>query len=152
MGLDPSPPPLLCGVTHSYAVPLIYVCHVSFVCAMTHLCVTLLYVTWRTHLRVIWRDIRDVTHSYGLASTSRLLKIIGLFCRISSLFKGSFAKETYCFKEPTSRSHRICHITHLCVPCLIRVCHDSSTCNMTHSRATWRIHMWHDTHTWHTHT
>jgi len=32
---------------------------------------------------------------------SRLLTIIGLFCRISSLFKGSFAKETYNFKEPT---------------------------------------------------
>ena len=28
--------------------------------------------------------------------------IIGLFCRISSLFKGSFAKETYNFVEPTN--------------------------------------------------
>ena len=38
---------------------------------------------------------------------SRLLKIIGLFCRISSVVKGSFAKETYDFGEPTNRSHPI---------------------------------------------
>ena len=35
------------------------------------------------------------------------VKIIGLFCRISSLVWGSFAKETYDFKEPTNRSHLI---------------------------------------------
>ena len=39
---------------------------------------------------------------------SRVLKIIGLFCRISSLLQGSFAKETYHFKEPTNRSHPTC--------------------------------------------
>ena len=44
---------------------------------------------------------------YGVASISRLLKIIGLFCRISSFLYVSFAKETCDFKEPTSRSHRI---------------------------------------------
>jgi len=44
---------------------------------------------------------------YGMATISRLLKIIGLFCRISSLFKGFFAKETYDFKGPTNRSHPI---------------------------------------------
>ena len=42
---------------------------------------------------------------YGVATISRLLKITGLFCRISSLLQGSFAKETYRFKESTSRSH-----------------------------------------------
>jgi len=31
---------------------------------------------------------------YGVATMSRLLKTIGLFCRISSVFEGSFAKET----------------------------------------------------------
>ena len=40
-------------------------------------------------------------------STHRLLKIIGLFCRIQSLLKGSFTQETYNFKEPTNRSHPI---------------------------------------------
>ena len=44
---------------------------------------------------------------YGVATFSRLLKIIGLFCRILSLLWGSFAKETYNFKELTNRSHPI---------------------------------------------
>jgi len=47
---------------------------------------------------------------YGVATISRLLKIVGLFCRISSLLYGSFAKETYNFKEPTNRSHPIAAI------------------------------------------
>ena len=45
--------------------------------------------------------------SYGVATISRLLSIIRLFCRIPSLLQGSFAKETYHFKEPTNRSHPI---------------------------------------------
>jgi len=44
---------------------------------------------------------------YGVATACRLLKIIGLFYRISSLLQGSFAKETYNFKEPTNGSHSI---------------------------------------------
>ena len=44
---------------------------------------------------------------YALASISRLLKIIGLFRKISSLLLGSFAKETDHFKEPTNGSHPI---------------------------------------------
>ena len=44
---------------------------------------------------------------YGVATISRLLKILGLFCRISSLLYGSFAKKTYHFKEPTNHSHPI---------------------------------------------
>ena len=41
----------------------------------------------------------------GVATISRLLKIIGVFCKISSVLWGSFTKETYNFKEPTNRSH-----------------------------------------------
>jgi len=48
---------------------------------------------------------------HGVATISRLVKIIGLFCRISSLSLGSFAKETYHFKEPTTCSHPICIYT-----------------------------------------
>ena len=44
-----------------------------------------------------------------MATISRLLQIIGLSCRISSLLKGFFAKETYNFKEPTDRSQPISH-------------------------------------------
>jgi len=36
-----------------------------------------------------------VTRSHMCQTISRLLKIIGLFCRIWSLLQGSFAKETY---------------------------------------------------------
>jgi len=35
--------------------------------------------------------------SYGVASISRLLEIIGFFCRILTLLWGSFAKETHDF-------------------------------------------------------
>jgi len=44
---------------------------------------------------------------YGVARISRFLKIIGLFCRISSLSLVSFTKETYNFKEPTIGSQPI---------------------------------------------
>jgi len=44
---------------------------------------------------------------YGVASVSRLLKIVGRFCRIPSVLWGSFTKETYNSKEPTNRGHPI---------------------------------------------
>jgi len=49
-------------------------------------------------------------HDYGVATSSRLLKIIGFFCRISSLVQVSFTKKTCNCKEPTSRSHPITRI------------------------------------------
>jgi len=56
--------------------------------------------------------------SYGVATISRLLKIIGLSCRISPLLYGSLAKETYNFKEPTNRSHPVRHL----------LCHARQSC------------------------
>jgi len=44
---------------------------------------------------------------YGVATVSRIHEIIRLFCIISSLLQGSFAIETYNFKEPTNQSHPI---------------------------------------------
>jgi len=44
---------------------------------------------------------------YGVATVSRIDKIIRLFCKILSLLKGSFAKETYNLIDPTDRSHPI---------------------------------------------
>ena len=52
--------------------------------------------------------VLNIWMCYGVATTSRLLKFIGPLCRIQSLLQDSFAKETYNFKEPTSRSHPIC--------------------------------------------
>ena len=46
-------------------------------------------------------------HTYGVTTVSRIDKIIGLFCRISSLLQGFFAEETYNFIDPTDRSHPI---------------------------------------------
>jgi len=47
------------------------------------------------------------TYLYGVASISRLLKMIGIFCK-RALWKTLYsAKETYNFKEPTDRSHPI---------------------------------------------
>ena len=58
---------------------------------------------WNTLLLSCCRDYT----SCGVATISGLLKIIGVFCGISSLLQGSFAKETQNFTEPTNRSHRI---------------------------------------------
>jgi len=62
--------------------------------------------------------IKCVKLRYGVATNSRLLEIVGLFCKISSLLQGSFAKETYNFEEPTDRSHPIPSVrkahTHIC--------------------------------------
>ena len=44
---------------------------------------------------------------FGVATIRRLLKNTGIFCRISSVLWGSFAKKTYIWKEPTNRSHPI---------------------------------------------
>jgi len=44
---------------------------------------------------------------YGVAAISRLLKIIGLFCKRALSKRPFSAKETYDFKEPTNRSHPI---------------------------------------------
>ena len=74
---------------------LFYV-HVEEICYM---CVYILPAVCMNH----------ITHynesCCGVATICRLLKIIGLFCRIQSLLQGSFVKETYSYKEPTNPSH-----------------------------------------------
>jgi len=44
---------------------------------------------------------------YGVATISRLLQIIGLFCKRALQKRRYSTKETYNFKEPTNRSHPI---------------------------------------------
>jgi len=60
-----------------------------------------------THTHTNCRNYMMRHKKYGVATISRLLKIIGLFGRISSLLQSSCAKETYNFKEPTICSHPI---------------------------------------------
>ena len=79
--------------TYTYTYMYIYI----------HVCICLyIYAYTYIHYKYAYNYIR-----YGMATITRLLEIIGLFCRISSLLCGSFAKETYNFKEPTNRSHPI---------------------------------------------
>jgi len=49
---------------------------------------------------------------YGVATISRLLKIIGLFCKRALQKRLCSAKETWDFKEPTNRSHPILILRH----------------------------------------
>ena len=61
------------------------------------------------------RHVCDLSESgYGVATTRRLLKITGLFCKRALQKRLYSAKETYNFKEPTNHSHPILrHVSNL---------------------------------------
>ena len=89
-----------------------------------------IYVTWLI-------DSPCACHySYGVATISSLLKIIGLFCKRALLKRNYSAEETYILKEPTNRSHPIA------VMC---------TRNMNESCHTWMSHATHMNESRHTH-
>jgi len=75
-----------------------------------------------------------------VATIRSLLKITGLFCRISSLLQGSFAKETYNFKEPTHRSHPIFVRTHTHTHTR-RHTHAHTPQIASHSNCTYSLHL-----------
>ena len=80
----------------------------------------------------IQKDIHVIL-LYGVATISRLLQMIGLFCT-RALYKRRYsAKETYNFMEPTHRSH----------PISIEIRMLNARTHSTHT---------HNTHTQHTHT
>jgi len=83
-----------------------YICTHTYVHINIYICT---YIYIHLYLYDVSKYIRICLHTYtyGVATISRLLRIMGLFCRIQSLLQGSFAKETYNFKEPTNRSHPI---------------------------------------------
>ena len=56
----------------------------------------------------------DKVNPYGVASISRLLKIIGLFCKRALQKRRYAAKETYNIKAPTNNSHPI-----VCTHCVL---------------------------------
>jgi len=62
-------------------------------------------------------------YRYGVATISRMLKNIGLFCKRDLQKRPIFCKETYIFKHPTHRSHPIHHI-HTNIP---QICTNIST-------------------------
>ena len=53
------------------------------------------------------RCIKYTRLSYGVATISRMLKNIGLFCKRALQKRPVFCKETCIFKHPTHRSHPI---------------------------------------------
>jgi len=66
--------------------------------------------TSRVNVSNVARHDTHCFSAYGVATISRLLKIIGLFCK-RALYKRLYsAKETYNVKEPTNRSHPIVHL------------------------------------------
>ena len=50
---------------------------------------------------------RDHWHYYGVVTISRLFETVGLFCKRALSMRRYSAKETYNFREPTSRSYPI---------------------------------------------
>jgi len=62
---------------------------------------------WGGRVTVSLHEVRGTSLRYGVAMTSRLLKIIGLFCKRGLSKRLYSAKETHNFKEPTHRSHPI---------------------------------------------
>jgi len=64
---------------------------------------------------------------FRVAMISRLLKIIGLFCKKALRKRRHSARETYNFKEPTNRSHPIsplqrCFTKRVAVCCTVLQC------------------------------
>ena len=109
--------------TYEWVTSHIWMIRVANMNESCHTCEWVMSQIWMSHvthmnesfrkyeLSYIWMrrvaNMNESCHTYGVATISRLLKIIGLFCRISSLLYGSFAKKTLTFKEPTNRSHSI---------------------------------------------
>jgi len=62
-----------------------------------------------THITISHICIWDLflIYAYGVATVSRIDKLIGLFCRILSLLQGSFAKGAFNLIDPTNQSHPI---------------------------------------------
>jgi len=105
-----------------------------------------LYECWWDLDGIFWEYSFD--DWYGVASISRLLTITGLFCKRVLWKRWYSAKETYHFKEPTSRSHPIVCLGVWCRtrrsrpswPLRRRTCSISSrTCSAVFLDAAWQI-------------
>jgi len=69
----------------------------TYICVCVYICIyTYMYICIYTR-----------TYVYGLATISRMLKNIRLFCKRALQKRPVFCKETCIFKHPTNRSHPI---------------------------------------------
>jgi len=92
----------ICDTTHSWVHIFQYARNWAGMCDMTHSVIR-------------HTTMNESCHTYGVVMTSRLLTILGLFCKRALQKRRDSAKETYNFKEPTNRSHPIpaqAHVTH----------------------------------------
>jgi len=79
-------------------------------------------------------SFNHTSHTYGVATISRHLKITRLFCK-RALYKRLYsAKETYNFKEPTHLSHDSIFHSHVWEPTLsfTHTCHRWLCLSLTH--------------------
>jgi len=72
---------------------------------------TNLLVLEQTHDKFFDRQLLAINNYYGVATISRMLKNIGLFCKRALQKRPVFCKETCIFKHPTHRSHPIATIS-----------------------------------------
>jgi len=102
-----------------YIYSFIYLYIYKYICVCRHqlnICThTYIYTYTRVYLCNIWvaatwmtRDTSKTyiyVKAYGVATISRMLKNIGLFCKRALQKRPVFCKETCIFKHPTHRSH-----------------------------------------------
>jgi len=89
---------------HVYIYTCIYI--YAYICMHVHIYI---HIYLHTYCTFEWCTAPSPSN-YGVATISRLLQIIGLFCKKALKNRRYSAKETYNFKEPTNRSHRISRI------------------------------------------
>jgi len=121
----------MCDMTYSH------VWHNSFICVtrLIHTCaVTQWGLEWAGHVDRPMshrngglqkkKQSTEISIIYGVATISRLLKSIGLFCKRALWNRLYSAKETYNFKEPTNHSHPLHNLIDLwCRITLQETCH-----------------------------
>jgi len=82
--------------------------HTCVCVPIVHMCV---YDMWAYYIHTHTQSL-----ACGVATLSRLLKIIGLFCKRALWKRWYSAKETYNFNEPTNRSHPVLCVLLTCEP------------------------------------
>jgi len=85
----------------------IYRFRYTYVCIHIHICVYMYICFAAVSFREKLQDSSGGGNEYGVATVSRIDKIIGLFCK-RALYKRQYsAEETYNLVDPTDRNHPI---------------------------------------------
>ena len=94
----------VCGKCVAVCCSINVYCHTI---AQHSLCCSVLQYAVSVLQCVAVRGKYITVHNYGVATISRMLKNIGLFCKRALQKRPIFCKETCIFKHPTNRSHPI---------------------------------------------